>query len=50
MILFLIFDIFMNIYVHLGIAVAVRRWRGGGVNDYCSTMVGTIEILINFTF
>ena len=23
-------------------------WRG--VNDYCSTLVGTIEILINFTF
>ena len=48
MILFLIFDIFMNIYMshmcigHCGaVAVAVAT---------TSTLVGTIEILINFTF
>jgi len=49
-ILFLIFDIFMNIYesyVHWALRCG---GGGGGVNDYCSTLVGTIEILINFTF
>ena len=47
MILFLIFDIFMNIcaFGHCGCGSGSGGLGGGGAR-----LVGTIEILINFTF